>query len=132
MRAYKLSMFLTMTYMLSTPVLADKIPEADRTALHVTMTQFIDRQVIDGMYIKIDLASGNIERFSPAKSHPMVVKMGENFVLCTDFKNELGEASNVDFYVTRRGKSFAIFQTEINNRQPLMKLMEAGKAAMID
>ena len=34
MRAYKLSMFLTMTYMLSTPVLADKIPEADRTALH--------------------------------------------------------------------------------------------------
>lgn len=118
---------LASAFLAAPAAMAGNLSEAERTALHVAMTQHIDRQVIDGMYLKVDLGTGVIQRFAPAKAHPMVLKMGEDYVLCTDFKNEAGVATNVDFYVTRRGKGFAIFHTEINNRQPLMKLMEAGK-----
>lgn len=114
------------------PVHASTISSADRIALHAAMTQHIDREVVDGMYLRVDLATGAVQRYAPAKAHPMVLKMGDGYVLCTDFKNEVGESSNVDFYVARRGDGFSIFHTEINNRQPLMKLMETGKVVSVE
>jgi hypothetical protein len=114
------------------PAYAANITEADRTALHAVMLQHIDRQVVDGMYLRMDLKGGNIEQFAPAKAHPMMFTMGENYVLCTDFKDKDGKTAMVDFYVAKRGKSYAVFQTEINNRDPLMKLMETGKVKSVD
>ncbi len=111
---------------------AAALTPADRSALHATMVQHIDRNVVDGMFLKMDLAAGKVTRYSPAKSHPMLLTMGEHFVLCTDFKDEAGNATNVDFYVARRGKGFAVFHTELNNRAPLAKLIESGVAKMAD
>lgn len=111
---------------------ATSLGEAEISALHASMVQHIDRQVIEGLYWQVDLKSGIVSKFSPAKSHPMVLTMGDNFVLCTDFKDTSGKPTNVDFYVARRGKGFAVFHTEIGNRGPLMKLMQEGKAASIN
>jgi hypothetical protein len=93
------------------------------------MFQHIDRQLLDGVYLDIDLKTGDVRSLIPAKNHPMVLRMGEQFVLCTDFKTRAGESVNVDFYASRRGKSFVIFRTEIDNRAPLTALMDAGKVA---
>lgn len=108
------------------------VTEGERTALHAAMLQHIDRQAVNGIYLHMNLASGAVESFAPAKAHPMMFEFGEHFVLCTDFKDKDGNAAMVDFYVAKRGKSYAIFQTEINNRAPLMKLMEAGKVKAVD
>jgi hypothetical protein len=114
------------------PIGAFALTSSERTALHVAMVQHIDRNVVDGLYLQMDLANGKVNKFSPAKSHPMLLTMGEHFVLCTDFKDEAGNATNVDFYVARRVRGFAVFHTEINNRGPLQKLMEDGKAKMVE
>ena len=112
----------------ASPALADPLTDAERAALQSAMVQHIDRQTIDGLYLKVDVAAGEIRKYAPAKAHPMILSMGQHYVLCTDFKDAQGNATNVDFYVARRGKGFAIFHTEIDNRAPLMKLIEGGKA----
>lgn len=111
---------------------AAPVSEAERAALHAAMLQHIDRQAVDGVYLHMDLKGGVVETYSPAKAHPMMFSMGDHFVLCTDFKDKNGKATNVDFYLAKRGKSYAVFQTEIANREPLMQLMKAGKVKSIE
>ena len=112
----------------SAPAFASGLGERDRAALHAAMVQHIDRQTIDGLYLKMNVGEGRVTAYSPAKSHPMVLEMGEHYVMCTDFRDEAGKSVPVDFYVARRGKDFTIFETVIGNRGPLEKLVQAGKA----
>lgn len=114
------------------PAAASKIPEAERAALHAAMLQHIERNATSGIYLHMNLATGNVEQYAPAKAHPMMFTFDGHFVLCTDFKDKDGKAAMVDFYVARQGKGFAVFQTEINNRAPLQKLMESGKVVSVD
>ncbi|MCB1535655.1 MAG: hypothetical protein KDJ44_13245 [Rhodoblastus sp.] len=111
---------------------AATLSNADRLALQTAMVQHIDRQTVDGLYPWFDVKSGGIDRYSPAKSHPMIIRAGDTFVLCTDFKDKDGAATNVDFYMMRKGVSFEVIRTEIANRAPLETLMNAGKAQPAD
>ena len=111
---------------------AATLSPADKAGLQSAMVQHIDRQLVEGAYIDLDLKSGDVRRLVPAKNHPMVLQMGEHFVLCTDFKTKAGDSVNMDFYVARRGKFFVIYRTEIANRAPLEALMQAGKVSMLD
>jgi hypothetical protein len=111
---------------------AKSMSEAERSALQAAMVQHIDRQSIDGLYLHIDLSDGRVVEFAPAKSHPMMFRLGEHFVLCTEFKDARGADVNVDFYVARAGKTFSVFRAEIDNRAPLMKLMAQGKVSPVD
>ncbi|MCB1540336.1 MAG: hypothetical protein KDJ25_05625 [Rhodoblastus sp.] len=112
--------------------IASPLSDSDRLALQAAMVQHIDRQTVDGLFPWFDLKSGAVGNYSPAKSHPMIVRSGETFVLCTDFKDMGGAPTNVDFYMMRRGKGFAVIRTEIANRAPLETLMNAGKARPAD
>lgn len=111
---------------------ADPMSEADRSALQAAMVQHIDRQTIDGFYLNVDLSDGQVMKYAPAKSHPMMLRFGDNYVLCTDFKGADGKSATVDFYVARKGKTFTVFKTEIANRGPLEKLVEKGKVIPVE
>jgi len=111
---------------------AASLSDSDRLALQSAMVQHIDRQTVDGQFPWFDLKTGATRVYAPAKSHPMIVLSGETFVLCTDFKDAAGAATNVDFYVVRKGKGFSIIRTEIANREPLVALMNTGKAKPAD
>ena len=104
----------------------------DRVALQAAMFQYIDQQVVNGEYLNIDLSTGKVEQLAPSKAHPMLVRIDDKFVLCTDFFDKAGKPINVDFYTARRGNSFVVFHTEINNRDPLKKLMRENVAAMVE
>ncbi len=79
----------------------------------------------------VDFKGGAVQKLAPAKAHPMMLKMGDNFVLCTSFRRANGSEVNIDFYVARKGARYAIFQTEVDNRGPLMALIKAGKVVPI-
>ncbi len=108
------------------------VSNLERSALQAAMAQHIDRQTVDGQFLYVDFTQGTVERLSPAKAHPMILKMGDDFVLCTDFVSKNGKAVNIDFYLARRGKGYVIFHTEVGNRGSLEAMMKAGKVAMID
>jgi len=109
---------------------AGTVSPTEKAAMQSAMFQHIDRQLIEGNYLDVDLKNGDVRALVPAKNHPMVLTLGDNYVLCTDFKTKNGESVNVDFYTSRKGKSFVIFRTEINNRAPLEAMMKAGKVTM--
>lgn len=106
---------------------AAPITERDRSALHAAMVQHIERQSVDGLYLGVDLQEGKVVAYSPAKSHPMLLEMGDHYILCSDFKEPSGKSVPVDFFVTRSGKDFTVFETVIGNRGPIKKLLQEGK-----
>ena len=95
------------------------------------MFQHIDRQMVRGSFLHVNFKDGQVEKLAPAKAHPMMLTMGDNFVLCTTFRRASGADVNVDFYAAKTEHGYSIFHTVIDNRGPLMALVKAGKVKPI-
>jgi hypothetical protein len=109
-----------------------KLDTQTRVLLQAAMQTHIERTTVAGRYPKVELASGQVKQLYPAAGHPMVLRMGQYYVLCADFRDDAGKAVNVDFYLTEKAKGFSVFQVEIANRAPLEALVKAGAARMLD
>ena len=105
---------------------------SEKAELQAAMQRFIDRQSIDGVFPAIDSKNGDLLRLHPVTAHPMILQMGEDFVLCFDFRDNEGEDVPVDFYIARKGESFVIFHTAARNRPLLHELMKAGKVSRVN
>lgn len=111
---------------------ASQISVEQKVELQASMLQHISAMTIDGVIPHVSLSDGSIADLVPTKAHPMILSFGDKYILCTDFRNPEGEFVNVDFYLTKNEDRYVVFQTEINNRDPLKKLMEDGKVSMLD
>lgn len=104
----------------------------EKVSLQAAMFAHIETSLIDGVIPHVELSSGEVVDLVPTKAHPMILAFNEKYVLCTDFRDPSGAAVNVDFYMTNKDGQFVVFQTEINNRDSLKKLMSDGKVSMLD
>lgn len=109
----------------------DKVATQTRVLLQAAMQSHIDRTTVSGSYPVVDMKSGQVRKLHPAVGHPMVVLMGEYYVLCADFRDGAGQAVNVDFFVARDDTKFTVFQVEVANRAALRSLISAGVARML-
>jgi len=109
-----------------------KLSIESRTQLQAAMQSHIDRISIGGVFPYVDLKTGQVRKLHPAAGHPMMLRLGDHFVLCADFRDEAGKAVNIDFYVARAERRFQVFQMEVANRAPLETLVKAGVARMLD
>ncbi len=100
----------------------------DKARLQAAMQQHIERHTINGAMLHFDSESGAVKPLYPTQAHPMVIAMGEYFVLCADLRDRAGNAMPLDLYMARKGRSYVVFHSEINNRDPLRKLMKKGLA----
>jgi hypothetical protein len=105
---------------------------SEKAALQAGMQQHIDRQLVDGAYLELNPLSGETRSLHPVTAHPMILRMGSYFVLCSDFRDAEGKPVNVDFFMAQRGKSYVVFHTSIAQRAQLENLMKAGKVQMAD
>ncbi len=113
---------------ISAPAMAgDVLSASEKAGLQAAMVQHIDRTLVKGAYLHVDFKDGVVKQLAPAKAHPMIMSMGDNFVLCTEFRAPGGADVNMDFYVARRDKGFVVFHTEVDNRKPLEALINSGK-----
>ncbi len=121
--------FLSIFFLFAQPAFAtsNDVSPAEKAALQAAMFQHIDNQMVRGSFLHVDFKNGAVEKLSPAKAHPMVLKMGENYVLCTTYRRKSGASVNVDFYAAKKDTGYSIFHTEIDNRGPLTALIKAGK-----
>lgn len=62
----------------------------------------------------------------------MIVRIGEYYVLCADFRDDAGKTVNVDLYLAKKDKGFVVFKVEIANRAPLDALVKSGMARMLE
>jgi hypothetical protein len=100
----------------------------DKARLQAAMQQHIQRQAVEGAILHFDTATGKVKSLYPTQAHPMVIAMGDHFVLCTDLRDKSGNAMPLDLYMARKGRSFVVFHSEIDNRDPLQRLMKKGVA----
>jgi len=111
---------------------ADELSVSLRAELQATMFRYIDREAIKGSLLHLNIKDGTVETLSPVKGHPLIVQMGDYFVLCANFRRESGKDVDVDFYLAKRDAGFEVFHTEIDNRKPLEDLIGHGKASLAE
>jgi len=107
-----------------TPVSADE-QTSTLSELQAIMQRHIDSQLIDGAIQNLNLRSGKVSLYYPIETHSMVMAIGDDYILCTDLATAEGTKVPVDIYVTETEGGFRVYQTEINNREPLEKLIKA-------
>lgn len=119
-------LFLGLLSLVSTGAAANGV--VDKARLQAAMQQHIERSLIDGAILHLDTETGEVRTLYPTQAHPMIVSMGNNFVLCADLRDKSGKTMPLDLYMAPSGRSFKVFHSEIDNRAPLMAFMNKGLA----
>lgn len=100
---------------------------ADKVRLQAAMQRHIDSLSVDGAVLHLDMASGEVIELFPTQAHPMIMTMGDHFVLCAELKDAAGRSLPIDLYVAVADGRFVTFRTEIGNRSPLQEMMKRGQ-----
>ena len=100
---------------------------SDKANLQAAMQRHIDQRSVNGAYLHLDPKTGEVEALHPVTAHPMILRMGKNYVLCFDFKDEAGKKVDVDFYMARKAGTYVVFHQAVNGHDLLGRLMNAGK-----
>lgn len=131
LRAAALCVTLALVSVPPVTAVAGTLTLSDKAMLQTAMQQYIDRSLVDRRILDVNLANGEVRKLSPVAGHPMILRMGAYFVLCSDFRDEKGSMVNVDFYVARSATGYVVFRGEIDNRHSLNQLMKAGKVVAV-
>lgn len=110
----------------------EKISIGEKTKLQAALQQHIERNLVEGSYLQLDTGTGKVHVLAPYKPHPVILRMGDYFVLCSDFRNDKGQTINVDFYMARRGKSYAVFHSAADGDALLKRLMKEGRVKRVE
>jgi len=103
-----------------------------KASLQAAMQQHINRNLVNDAYLQLNMETGEVRPLHPVTAHPIILKMGEYFVLCADFRDEKGNSVNVDFYLARQDQSYVVFHSAVDERDQLMALMKQGKAERLE
>ncbi|MEM8978045.1 MAG: hypothetical protein AAGD04_01045 [Pseudomonadota bacterium] len=102
-----------------------------KSTLQASMQRTIERATVEGALHHINLETGEESRYYPTDRHPMIVQLGDVYVMCAELKTKEGTEHTVDFYMVENGRRYTLIRTEIDNRAPLKELIGDGKAARI-
>ena len=125
LRPFLLSVLVLLTT--APGALAANISLGEKARLQAAMQTHIDRASVDGRFLHIDMAAGAVRALRPQSAHPMILRMGDYFVLCAEFEAQDGASVNVDFFVARRNKRFVVFDQQVENRDFIKGMMKVGK-----
>tara|TARA_S200002703_G_scaffold136944_1_gene126505 strand:+ start:282 stop:686 length:405 start_codon:yes stop_codon:yes gene_type:complete len=113
------------------PAQATTLTLAEKASIQASMQRHVDGKLVDGALLYLDQKTGEVQRLHPITAHPMILTMGEHYVLCFDFRDDAGENVPVDYYMARRDDAYVVFHTAIADRAFLKRLMSDGKIARL-
>jgi len=99
---------------------------SEKAVLQAALQRHVESQLIDGAYRDIDLKTGKTRELYPTKTHPMILTLGDNYILCVTLSDKKGNKSLADYYIASRGDEFVVLRTEIDNRGALERLIKSG------
>ncbi len=120
LRALALCLFLV-PLLGALPTAAWGLSLSEKAALQATMQLHIDRQMVDGVFLYLEVESGKVRALHPVTAHPTILKVGRYYVACFDFRDDRGKDVNVDFYLARKNTSYVVFHTAIDDRKLLTR-----------
>ena len=98
----------------------------EKASLQAAMQQHINRMLVNDAYLQLNMETGEVRALRPVTAHPIILKMGEYFVLCADFRDEKGNSVSIDFYLAQQDQSYIVFHSAVDDREQLMALMNKG------
>ncbi|SHG78548.1 hypothetical protein SAMN05444003_0912 [Cognatiyoonia sediminum] len=108
---------------------ADEDRVTVRTELQVAMQRHVDRNLIEGVVLHVDLESGDLMELYPTTAHPMIMASDEYFIVRADLVDAEGGQFDVDYYMAETDRGYKVIRTEIDNRSDLKELVGAGLVA---
>ena len=111
------------------PTTAWGLSLSEKAGLQAAMQRYIDRQMVDGVFLYLNSESGEVRALHPVTAHSVIIRMGQHYVLCFDFRDDQGNDVNVDFYLARQDASYVVFHTTIDDRKLLKRLMRGGEVS---
>lgn len=131
MTRLSLSMLLTLGLLCGTGAGAQSLNKL-RAQLQATLQRSLGRSMLGGALPYLDLATGDVIRYYPTENHELILKMGDIYVTCATLMSEDGREVPVDYYIAETNGRFGVIRTEIDNRDPLYALIDAGRAARLE
>ncbi len=85
-----------------------------REEIKTAMQKLIDRNTINDVYRIYDPIKGKLLQLQLVKLHEGIVKKGDYYVSCADFKDASGNLVDLDFLVLQDGKTLIATQAIIH------------------
>ncbi len=115
-QGFGIILFVVMT-LTSLPAFAGDDPSIQgnlRENITTAMHELIERNTIDDVYRLYDPLKGRLLQLRLVKLHEGIVKKGDYFVSCADFKDAAGNLVDLDFLVLQDGTKLIATQAIIH------------------
>jgi hypothetical protein len=118
-------LWLILPLLITSQVFAMEIPTDVKVKLQAAMHNHIDQVSVDGAYSYLD-KSTELKTLYPANTHPMVLRFGEDYFVCSDMVDENGDSHPADFLVRRIGDDYRVVQMLVDQRDVVEAAMKKG------
>ena len=85
-----------------------------RTKIQAAMSEMIERNTVDGVYSLYDPVKEELHHLDLVELHDGIVKKGNYYVSCADFRNSEGKLLDLDFLVLEKDGGFIATQAVIH------------------
>jgi len=85
-----------------------------RAGIQQAMKHFVGEHSRDGALLHYDPVGGELRRLKLEELHSGIVKKGDFYVSCADFRDQAGTLVDVDFLVLDMGDSFHVNQAIVH------------------
>ncbi|HHJ80678.1 MAG TPA: hypothetical protein ENJ65_03500 [Candidatus Tenderia electrophaga] len=86
-----------------------------RKTIHDSMNSFIQQQNIDGRIYVYDAVAGKLLKLKLDELHSGIVKKGDFYVSCADFRDDNGGKVDIDFLVRPSGEQLVTTQALVHS-----------------
>ncbi len=86
-----------------------------RSNIQHSMQSYIDQKTIDDAFYVYDSVKGRLLKLELDELHDGIVKKGDFYVSCADFKDQHGRKIDVDFMVRSSGDHFVTTQALVHS-----------------
>lgn len=90
------------------------IKGTERVAIKTAMGQHVQANMLNSRYIIYDNQKGELKKLTLDNIHEGIVRKGDFFVSCVDFRDNSGKLYDLDFLVAKQGNDFRVIQALVH------------------
>jgi len=91
------------------------IKSFQRVAIQTAMGEHVKTNTLDSSYIIYDNQKGELKKLTLDKLHEGIVRKGDFFVSCADFRDSSGKLYDLDFLVAQQGDDYRVIQALVHS-----------------
>ena len=90
------------------------IKGSQHLAIQTAMGQHVQTNTLKKDYVNFDNHKGHLKKLTLEKLHDGIVRKGDFFVSCADFRDSNGKLYDLDFLVAKQGDDYRVLQALVH------------------